>query len=86
MSDGHTDSRRWIREPSVKDAAGRDCFIDDYVWLAADDSSLFEAAIIDVDQIEGRIDLLTKSNSMVEVFFKPKSKNGVPTCNSIIKS
>lgn len=86
MSDGHTDGwRHRNREADIKDAAGKDCFINDPVWLAADDCSLFRATIVDIDPVEGRIDLLTRSNSMVEVYFKPKAKGSMPTCNLILK-
>lgn len=84
MSDGHTDGSRFRnRVPDIKDAAGRDCFVNDLVWLAADDCTLYRATIVDIDPVEGRIDLMTKSNSMVEVFFKPKANT--PTSNQILK-
>ena len=83
MSDGHTDGWRNRREPDIKDAAGRDCYINDRVWAAAEDCSLYRATIVDIDPVAGRIDLMTKSNSMVEIYFKPK--NSTPTCNHILR-
>lgn len=84
MSDGHTDGwRQRSRAPDIKDAAGRDCYINDLVWSASDDGSLFRASIIDIDPINGIITMMTKSNSMVEVYFKPK--NSTPTSNHILK-
>jgi hypothetical protein len=84
MSDGHTEGwRRQNKTPDIKDAAGRDCFINDPVWCAADDCSLFKATIVDIDPVEGVIHLMTRSNSMIEVYFKPKPTT--PTCNHILR-
>ncbi len=84
MSDGHTDSwRQRNRIPNIKDAAGHDCFINDLVWSAADDGSLFRACILDVDPVNGVISLMTKSNSMIEIYFKPKGS--MPTSNQILR-
>lgn len=82
MSDGHHD--RFVRRGvDIKDASGRDVLINDLVWISTDDGSLIRANIIDIFP-EGVVSLMTKSNCIVEVNFKPKSGT-VPTCNHLLK-
>lgn len=82
MSDGHND-RSWNRKtPDIKDAAGHDVYINDAVWFAAEDGQLLKANVLEVFP-QGYITLMTKSNSIIEITFKPK--NSIPTCNCILK-
>ncbi|MFM7858932.1 MAG: hypothetical protein ACKO96_45155 [Flammeovirgaceae bacterium] len=83
MSDGHTDSRRYEAEVLIRDAAGRDCFENDLIWYASDNGSLWPGNIIDIDYISGTLFLMTRSNSMIEISFKPK--NNIPISNMIIR-
>ena len=86
MSDGHTDGRpRWHnRAPDIKDAAGHDVLINDPVWIATEDGSLIRANVLEIFP-EGYISLMTRSNSIVEVTFKPKAGT-IPTCNQLLKA
>lgn len=86
MSDGHSDRwREQVREtPSIKDASGRACHLNDEIWAAGTDLSLFRANIVEIDLEQGLLLVMTKSNSMVEIPFK--LKNSTPTCNHIIRT
>ena len=85
MSDGHNDRLRWAppRQADVKDARGRDVLVNDLVWIADSEGALIRANVLDVLP-DGTISLMTKSNSLIEVFFKPKSGT-IPTCNHLLK-